>query len=145
MGCGCSTKIFALVAIVLLALAVFGFLIGPIGSAIFHTKGPSFLTVTKPEVELPSEGIFHISAFTVTNTLIASWITIIVLFGLFYAATRKMKLIPGGLQNFAEFIIETMLNFVKGVAGEKQARTLFPIVAPIFLYVLTNVFLASLM
>ncbi len=144
MGCGCLTKTMALVAIILLALAVFGFLIGPIGSAIFHTKAPSFLAVTKPEVELPSEGIFHISAFTVTNTLIASWLTIIVLALLFYFSTRKMKLIPGGLQNFAEFIVETILDFVKGVAGEKQARTLFPIVATIFLYVLTNAWLALL-
>jgi F-type H+-transporting ATPase subunit a len=53
-----------------------------------------------------------------------------------------MKLIPGGLQNFAEYIIEVMLNFVEGVAGEKHSRTVFPIVATIFLYVLTNAFLA---
>jgi F-type H+-transporting ATPase subunit a len=37
-----------------------------------------------------------------------------------------------------------MLNFVKGVAGEKQARTIFPVVATIFLYVLTNAWLALL-
>jgi F-type H+-transporting ATPase subunit a len=144
MGCGCLTKTMVLVGVILLALVVFGFLIGPIGSSITHIKGPGFLTVTTPQVELPSEGIFHISAFTVTNTLIASWLTIIVLAVLFYFSTRKMKLIPGGLQNFAEFIVETMLNFVKGVAGEKQARTLFPIVATIFLYVLTNAWLALL-
>jgi F-type H+-transporting ATPase subunit a len=144
MGCGCSTRIMALVAIILLALALTGFMFGPIGSAIFHTKAPAFLAVAKPQVELPSEGIFHISAFTVTNTLIASWLTIIVLALLFYFSTRKMKLIPGGLQNFAEFIVETVLNFVKGVAGEKQARTLLPVVATIFLYVLTNAWLALL-
>jgi F-type H+-transporting ATPase subunit a len=144
MGCGCSTRIMVLVAIILLALTLTGFMFGPIGSAIFHTKAPSFLAVGKPEVQLPSEGIFHISAFTVTNTLIASWLTIIVLVLVFYFSTRKMKLIPGGLQNFAEFIVETVLNFVKGVAGEKQARTLLPVVATIFLYVLTNAWLALL-
>jgi F-type H+-transporting ATPase subunit a len=55
-----------------------------------------------------------------------------------------MKLIPGRLQNLAELIVETILNFVKGVAGEKNARTIFPVVATIFLYVLTNAFLALL-
>jgi len=144
MGCGCSTKIMVLVLVVLIAMAVFGFVIGPIGSAMFHVKAPAFLTVTAPNVELPSEGIFHISVFTVTNTLIASWLTIIVLVALFYAATRKMKLIPGGLQNFAEYIVEVMLNFVEGVAGEKHSRTVFPIVATIFLYVLMNAYLALL-
>jgi F-type H+-transporting ATPase subunit a len=144
MGCGCSIRIMAWVAIVLLVLLIAGFVVGALGSSLLGIKAPAFLTVSKPNVELPSEGIFHISIFTITNTLIASWLTIIVLFVLFYFATRKMKLIPGGLQNFAELILETLLNFVKGVAGEKHARTLFPIVATIFLYVLSNAFLALL-
>jgi F-type H+-transporting ATPase subunit a len=144
MGCGCSIRIMALTGIILLALFLTGLVVGPIGSSIFHIKAPAFLDVAKPEVQLPSEGIFHIFTFSVTNTLIASWFTIIVLAGLFYAATRKMKLIPGGLQNFAEFIVEVMLNFVKGVAGEKHTRTIFPVVATIFLYVLTNAWLALL-
>jgi F-type H+-transporting ATPase subunit a len=145
MGCGCLTKTMVFMAIILLALAITGFLIGPIGSTIFHVKAPSILTVSKPQVELPSEGIIHVSSFfTITNTLIASWLTIIILVLLFYFATRKMKLIPGGLQNFAEFIIESLLNFVTGVAGEKNGRIIFPVMATIFLYVLTNAFLALL-
>jgi F-type H+-transporting ATPase subunit a len=144
MGRGCSIKIMAWVAIVLLALLLTGLVVGPLGSSLLGIKAPSFLAVAKPHVELQSEGIFHVSAFMVTNTLIAAWLTIIVLGGLFYAATRKMKLIPDKLQNFAELIVETMLNFVKGVAGENHARTLFPLVATIFLYVWTNALLALL-
>ncbi len=145
MRLGCSMKIMVLMGVVILALVITGLLLGPIGSTVLHIQAPSFLAVAKPQVELPSEGIFHISSlFTITNTLIASWLTIIVLGLLFFAATRKMKLIPGGLQNFAEFIIESLLNFVTGVAGEKNARTIFPVMATIFLYVLTNAFLALL-
>ncbi len=143
MGCGCSIRIMALVVISLGALCLTGLAFGPLGSSILHIEAPALLAVTKPHIELPSEGIFHISSlFTITNTLIASWLTIVVLGSLFYAATRKMKLIPGGLQNFAEWIIEALLNFVKSVAGEKNARILFPVVATIFLYVITNAFLA---
>jgi F-type H+-transporting ATPase subunit a len=144
MGCGCSTRIMALTAIILLALFITGFVFGPIGASILHIKAPAFLAVSKPAVQLPSEGIFHLSIFTVTNTLLASWLTIVVLVAVFFAATRKMKLIPGGLQNLAEFLVETILDFVKGVSGEKNARTLFPIVATIFLFVLTNAWLALL-
>jgi F-type H+-transporting ATPase subunit a len=145
MGCGCLTKTMILMVVILLVLAVFALLIGPIGASIFHIKAPILLSVTKPQVELPSEGIIHVSSFfTITNTLIASWLTIIVLGLMFYFATRKMKLIPSGLQNFAEFIIESLLNFVKGVAGEKNSRTIFPVMATIFLYVLINAFLAFL-
>ncbi|MBM3117964.1 MAG: F0F1 ATP synthase subunit A [Chloroflexi bacterium] len=144
MGCGCSIKILAWVTIILLALFLTGLIVGPLGSTLLHINAPGFLSVSKPHVELPSEGIFHVSGFTITNTLIASWLTIIILFGLFYACTRRMKLIPGRLQNLAEIFVETLLNFVKGVAGENHARTLFPIVATIFLYVLTNAYLALL-
>ena len=144
MGCGCSIKILAWVTIILLALFLTGLIVGPLGSSLLGIKAPSFLSVSKPHVELPSEGIFHVSGFTITNTLIASWLTIIFLVGLFYACTRRMKLIPGRLQNLAEIFVETLSNFVKGVAGENHARTLFPVVATIFLYVLTNAYLALL-
>jgi F-type H+-transporting ATPase subunit a len=144
MGCGCSIKILALATIILLALFLAGLIIGPLGSTLLHIKAPGFLSVSKPHVELPSEGISHISGFTITNTLIASWLTIIILVVLFFVCTRKMKLIPGRLQNLAEVIVETLLNFVKNVAGQNNARTLFPLVATIFLYVLTNAYLALL-
>jgi F-type H+-transporting ATPase subunit a len=144
MGCGCSIKILAGVIIILLALLLTGLIFGPLGSSLLGIKAPSFLSVSKPHVELPSEGIFHTPILTITNTLIASWFTIIVLIGLVYVCTRKMKLVPGRLQGLAELIVETLLNFVKGVAGENHARTIFPVVATIFLYVLTNAFLALL-
>jgi len=144
MGCGCSTKILAGVIIILLALLLTGLIVGPLGSSLLGINAPSFLDNSKPHVELPSEGIFHTPMLTITNTLIASWLTIIVLIGFVYACTRKMKLIPGRLQSLAEVIVETLLNFVKSVAGEKNASILFPVVATIFLYVLTNAYLALL-
>jgi len=144
MGCGCSIKILAWVTIILLALLLTGLIVGPLGSSLLGIKAPSFLSVSKPHVELPSEVIFHVSGFTITNTLIASWLTIIFLVGLFYACTRKMKLIPGKLQNVAEMFVEGLLNFVEGTAGKDHARIIFPVVATIFLYVLTNAYLALL-
>lgn len=143
-GCGCSIKILAWVTIILLALLLTGLIIGPLGSKLLGVEAPSFLDIPKPHVQLPSEGIFHVASFTITNTLIASWLTILVLSGLFYTCTRKMKLVPGRAQNLAEVVVETLLNFVKSVAGENHARIIFPVVATIFLYVLTNAYLALL-
>ncbi len=144
MGCGCSMKILALATIALVSFFVTGLIVGPLGSSLLGIKAPDFLQVSEPHVKLPSEEIFHVGHFKVTNTLIASWLTIIVLATLFYVCTRRMKLIPGRLQSFAEMLVETLLDFVKGVAGEGHARTLFPVVATIFLYVLTNAYLALL-
>ncbi|MFC1846393.1 F0F1 ATP synthase subunit A [Chloroflexota bacterium] len=144
MRFGCSTKILIPVGIVFFVLFLIGFVMGPIGSSLFNIDIPESLTVTKPHVILPSEGIIHLSFFTITNTIIASWLSIILLVCLFYFCTRKMKLIPGRWQCFAEVVVESLLSFIKGTAGEKNARILFPMVATIFLYVLTNAYLALL-
>jgi F-type H+-transporting ATPase subunit a len=128
--------------ILFFALLGTGLLIGPIGAAISPWKLPEHLTVPKPNVVLPAEAIAHVGSFSITNTLIASWLTILVLAILFYLATRKMQMIPGKLQALAEVIVEGLLNFVESVAGKEHSRLLFPGVATIFLYVITNAYTA---
>jgi F-type H+-transporting ATPase subunit a len=82
------------------------------------------------------------SAFPITNTMLTSWITVIVLLLLFGIGMRKRKLIPSGLQNVCELIIESLVNFVEGAAGRENGRRFFPIFATIFLFVITNAWLA---
>jgi len=141
---GCATKIIVFSLVIILALFVVGFVFGPLGASFFGIKVPSFMNVSRPHVELPSEGLFEVAGFSITNTLIASWLSIIVLMVIFYICTRKMKLIPGRLQNLAEMAVEALLSFVESAAGEKHARLLFPAVATIFIYVITNAYLALL-
>jgi len=141
---GCATKIIVFALVIILALFVVGFVFGPLGASFFGIEVPSFMAVPKPHVELPSEGLFEVAGFPITNTLIASWLSIIVLTVIFYICTRKMKLIPGRLQNLTEMAVEALLSFVKSAAGEKHARLLFPAVATIFIYVITNAYLALL-
>jgi F-type H+-transporting ATPase subunit a len=83
-----------------------------------------------------------VSGFPITNTMIGAWITIVVIALLGFLATRKMKLVPTGLQNVVEWIVETMMNFVNGVAGEKNGRKFFPMFAIIFLFVFLNAWLS---
>lgn len=139
---GCSSRLVVILCILFLALFLSAFVLGPLGSKLLNIQVPQNLQVSKPHVQLPSEAVFHIGEFKITNTLLSSWITILVLFLVFFAATRKMKLVPGRLQSFAEIIVEGMYNFVQGVSGEKNAKTFLPIVGTIFLYVITNAWLA---
>jgi len=139
---GCSSRLGVLLGIFIVALLLTAFVIGPLGSRLLNIQVPSYLQVGKPHVQLPSEPIFHVGGFTITNTLLSSWITILILFLVFFAATRKMKVIPGRLQSFAEVVVEGMYNFIQGVSGEKNARIFLPIVGTIFLYVITNAWLA---
>ncbi len=128
----------------LLALLVVGLCLGPIGAGFFPFQLPENLRVPRPHVKLPAEEIFHAGNFSITNTLIASWLTILLLAVLFYFCTRKMRVVPGRLQALAEIIVESLLEFVEGVAGKLHGRLLFPGIATIFIYVITNAYMGLL-
>jgi F-type H+-transporting ATPase subunit a len=99
----------------------------------------------KEKSPLAPEPLFGLFAgFSLTNTILATWLTILVLGLLAYFATRKMKEVPTGLQNLMEAVIEAMLGFVQGVAGKENGRRFFLIVASIFLFVITNAWLSLL-
>jgi len=140
-GCGCATGIMVWLIVILLILLGVGFVLGPIGANMLGLETPSSFDVSSPHVQLPAEELFHVGPFSITNTIMASWLTILVLVVTFYIFTRKMKLIPGRLQGIAEMAVESLLNFMEGPAGKKNARLFFPLVATIFVYVIANAYL----
>ncbi|MEE9199286.1 MAG: F0F1 ATP synthase subunit A, partial [Dehalococcoidia bacterium] len=76
--------------------------------------------------------------FDLTNTMLSSWIGMVVLLGLAYLATRRMGLVPRGLQNFVEVVIEWFFGLVSAIAGPRNSRRFFPLIATIFLFVIVN-------
>ena len=139
---GCSFPVVIVLAIAVLALLIIGFIAGPIGQRMLGGDIlPSWLSVGKPRVELPAEAILNLFGLPVTNTMIATWITVIVLVGLSYAVTRRMKLVPGRLQAAFEFLLGWLYDFCTSAAGEENGRRFFPIVTTIFLFVAFNAWL----
>jgi len=142
---GLSFPLVIGILVVFLVLFVVGFAVGPLGRSIFGDLGlPSWLSVPRPEPQLPAEEVFHLFGFPITNSIVAAWLTIIVLVGFSYVVTRRLKLIPTRLQAFFEFALGSLLNFCQSVAGEKNGRRFFPIVATIFLFVILNAWLSLL-
>jgi F-type H+-transporting ATPase subunit a len=137
-------KILIFFFVPVLILFLVGMVFGPLGSSFLGKEPPSILNIPKPHVALPAEPILHVGQFSITNTLLASWFTILVLVGVSIFLTRKMKLTPGKRQGLAELVVEGLLNFVEGIAGKKHARMLLPGVATIFIYVISNAYLALL-
>jgi F-type H+-transporting ATPase subunit a len=139
-GClGCSFPLAIGILVVVIALFVIGLISGALGQAVLGESSLSkAIAIETPHIQLPSEAIFHIGSFPITNTLITSWITIVVIIALFWSVTHRIKLIPSRLQSLLEFAIEWMLNFCIDVAGEKYGRRFFPIITTIFLFVLIN-------
>ncbi len=91
------------------------------------------------EISIKAEEIFHIGIFPVTNTLLTSWLVVAVLCILAFLISRNIKYVPGKIQNFFEFVIESLLGFFETIAGSREkAVKFFPIVATIFLFVLLS-------
>ena len=130
------------VLVIFLVLLVVGFVGGALGRNMFGNLGLSWLNIPRPEPKLPAEVVFHLFGFPITNSIIGAWITIIFLVGFSYAVTRRLKLIPGRLQSAFEFLLGSLYNFCQSVAGEKNGRRFFPVVATIFLFVVFNAWLS---
>ncbi|MFQ5872287.1 MAG: F0F1 ATP synthase subunit A, partial [Dehalococcoidia bacterium] len=98
-----------------------------------------------PPVSIKPEKLGHdliplgpLGDFDLTNTMFSSWIGMVVLLVMAYLATWKLGLIPRGWQNFVEAVIEWFFGLVEAIAGPKNARRFFPLVATIFLFVIVN-------
>ena len=88
------------------------------------------------EIKIQPDQIFTLFGLPVTNTLLCTWITILILVIIAYFGTRKRALIPTGFQNFVEWSVEGMLNLVEGVVGKEKGRRFFPLVATFFFFIL---------
>lgn len=95
-----------------------------------------------PVLSVAAEPVARVGGFAITNTLIATWLTMIVLLLLFRKATSNMQIVPRGLQNVMEAVIEVLLGLANSVAGPRYARVFFPLVGTIFFFVLFNSWLA---
>jgi F-type H+-transporting ATPase subunit a len=89
---------------------------------------------------LASETIFHIGGFEVRNTIITAVVTMTVwlVVGLL-VKRKKYALVPSGIQNFVEVIVEGLFKFFNGIVGdEEKTKKFFPIVATIFFFVIVS-------
>jgi F-type H+-transporting ATPase subunit a len=156
-GClGCSFPLTVILLLVVLAIVGIGFLAGALGQPVLDVLNKLFntnltvpgwiqvLSVPQPEVHLSATTLFNIGPIPITNSIVASWLTIVVLVLVCWGATRRMKVVPGRFQAIFEFLVGWIYNFCVSVMGEKNGRRFFPLVATIFLYVAFNAWLGLL-
>lgn len=86
-----------------------------------------------------AEPIGNIGNFIITNSLLNSWVAVIVLVFLGIAIRKSLKEIPKGLQSVFEVLIEGALNLADQVTGSRKlSLKIFPIAFTVFLIVLVN-------
>lgn len=87
-------------------------------------------------VPLKPVEIAHIGWFAITNSMVVTWIVALALIVFAQLATRNMKEIPSGLQNFWEWLVESLYNFLENIIGRKLLNKSFWFFATLFIFIL---------
>lgn len=90
-------------------------------------------------VPLAAEPVAHIGSFTITNSMVNTWIAL-VLFVLLAVLLRKRRaLVPRGIQNFVETVLELLVDQIEKVTNDRaRARQFLPIVGSLFTFILVS-------
>lgn len=92
-------------------------------------------------ISISAEPLFTFGGIEFSNSMLTSIIvsSLIVLFALIVNLQLSNTTKPSGIQNFAEWLIESLHNLVHSVTGDlKKTRIFFPFIATFFIFILMN-------
>src|SRR5881296_1628546 len=97
---------------------------------------PAVAAETEPAVSLKPIPIFEIGKFAITNSMLVTWIVAAGIIVFAQIATQNIKPIPSGIQNFWEWLVGGLYNFLEGIIGRELVRKTFWFFATIFIFIL---------
>jgi F-type H+-transporting ATPase subunit a len=111
--------------LVLAAVAIFG----PLASAVAAEGGEHHgLPPDAPRIK--------VGPFSVTNSMIVTWLVAIAVIGFAQYATRTVKEVPDGAQNFWEWMVESLRDFLESIIGRDLVQKTFWFFATVFIFIL---------
>ena len=72
----------------------------------------------------------------ISNSMIMVWIVAAVIILVAQMATREVKMVPEGLQNFVELLVEGMYDFFKDILGDHMVKKTFWFFCTVFIFIL---------
>ena len=84
----------------------------------------------------PDAPRIQVGPFSVTNSMIVTWIVAIGVIGFAQYATRSIKDVPDGAQNFWEWLVESLHNFLESIIGPDLVKKTFWFFATLFIFIL---------
>jgi len=102
--------------------------------------GAAFAAATGDEHTLSQQAleIARPFGFPITNSMLVTWIVAVGLIAFAQIATRSMKPVPEGAQNFLEWLVEGLYGFLEGVIGSHLIRRTFWFFGTIFIFILAT-------
>jgi F-type H+-transporting ATPase subunit a len=92
----------------------------------------------RKEESLPQQAveIGRLFGLPITNSMVVTWIVALGLILFAQLATRNMKEVPSGAQNFWEWMVESLHDFLDGIIGHHLVQRTFWFFATIFIFIL---------
>jgi len=91
------------------------------------------------ENTLYAEPVFHVGNWPITNSMINSWLVVVIVLVLAWSLKGKIKQVPKGLQNGLEMIFEAFFDIFDSVTGSRKKTLQFaPFVLAFFFFILLN-------
>ena len=78
----------------------------------------------------------HIGSLPISNSMVVTWAVALGLIIFAQIATRNIKEIPTGAQNFWEWLVESLHGFLEGIIGHTLVKKTFWFFATIFIFIL---------
>lgn len=97
------------------------------------------------EISLKAETLFHIGSFSVTNSLVVSGFVLAIALCVGISLRKRLAVVPGSLQNFAEFALEGLMGLMDSVLGKREKTEKYlPLIGTIFVVVIISNWLGLL-
>jgi F-type H+-transporting ATPase subunit a len=80
--------------------------------------------------------IGNLFGLPITNSILVTWIVAAILICFAQMATRNMRPVPTGAQNFWEWLVESLYEFLESIIGHELVQKTFWFFATIFIFIL---------
>lgn len=88
-------------------------------------------------IALKADTLIHVWGIPITNTMLMSWLVMLVLVLGAYAVGSNLKKIPSKVQTFFEALFSFLLDYIEEVLESRElAKRFFPLIATFFMFIL---------
>ena len=86
----------------------------------------------------PAAPVFNLGPLQFTSSMVITWTVAALLILVAQMATRKVQLVPAGLQNFVEWLVEGMYGFFEEILGKELVKKTFWFFCTLFVFILVT-------
>jgi len=121
-----------LVRTILMAALLLGL---PLGSWAAATAPAAEHAEKKEGIPLDPVQLGHLGPLPITNSMVVTWVVALGLIVAARIATWNIQEVPSGFQNFWEWLVESLYDFLEGIIGADLVKKTFWFFATIFIFI----------